>query len=534
MRLIPKRRQPNRNKIATEKTISAPVGGWNARDPIGTAGPADAHVLDNCYPRPAYIDVPRAGFSRYATNMPEDVKTMAPCILQTGISVLLVFSDTGVTRATFGGEYSGRGQDFEGVRTSGRHQWVQFGDGTNTWIIAVNGVDKPFYYKANTGTHVLVDGVSSPAITGITTTDIVSVAVFKSRLLFIRNSKLGFDYLPAGAAGGAASYYDLSPFATKGGYLMVAFSWSRDAGNGPDDYAVFVTSEGQALVYSGTDPSSANTWALVGVYDIGRPLGRKCVSTYGADPIILTENGLFPLSALLMSGDERRKFALSYKIEEEFSKAAKLYYSHIGWQVISFPKEDAIVVNIPIEENGRHDQYVMNTISKAWCRFTGINAEEWVIHKAEYPSNLDSHLLFSKGRQIYKMFDGTSDDGAAITAEVQQAYSDFGTPYLKEPLMYMPVFTEPTITAYQAGISTDFEDRAGFASSTVPTSNVLRWGIGKWGINRWGRSNRAVRQWGGVAAWPGRWLAGKLKLVTDSQAGKWVGSVIRFNVGGGL
>ena len=260
MRFQPKRRQPNRGVIAQEKTFPPPVGGWNARDPIGTAGPTDAIVLDNWYPHPSYVEM-RSGYEMYAANVPADIKTLATCQLTNGFSVLLVFFDTGVSLATFAGEYSGSAAYFPGARTSGRNQWVQFGDGTNTWVIAVNGIDKPFYYKGNTGGHTLVDGGTSPAITGLTTTDIVHVAVFKGRLLFIRNDMLGFDYLPAGAAGGAATHFDLSPFATKGGYLMAALNWTRDAGNGPDDYAVFLTSEGQALVYAGTDPSSANTWA---------------------------------------------------------------------------------------------------------------------------------------------------------------------------------------------------------------------------------------------------------------------------------
>jgi hypothetical protein len=532
MRSSSKYRRPNRQAIAIEKTFPAPVGGWNARDPIGTAGPTDAFVLDNFYPHPSYVET-RSGYTIYASNMQEDIQTLATCKLLNGSSILIVFFNTGVTLATFAGDYSGATYYYPSSRTVGRHQWTQFGDGTNTWTIAVNGADKPLYYRQD-GVIVQVDGTSSPAITGPTTTDFISVSVFKNRLLFIRKDKLGFDYLPAGAAGGAASYFDLSPFASKGGYLMAATSWTRDAGDGPDDYAVFVTSEGEALVYAGTDPSSSTTWALVGVYYIGRPLGRKCFTRYGADPLILTESGLFPLSSLLMSGDERNKFALSFKIEDAFREAAKKYFNNAGWEVVSFPKEHAIIINVPIAENGRHDQYVMNTLSKAWCRFTGLNAEGFVLHKYDQVQTFDSQLLFYRGRQIFRAFTGASDNGDLITCEAQQAYMDFGTPQLKEPLMYMPVFTDANITAYQSGISTDFEDRSGFSSTTVQQSSAGRWGISKWGSAKWGKEDAVVRQWGAVAAWPGRWLSGKLKIASSSQAARWVGSVMRFNVGSGL
>lgn len=532
-RLVTQRRAPNRRSLAVEKTFPAPVGGWNSRDSLAAMDKLDAVKLINWYPRPSFVEM-RGGYEAFATNMQSDIKTMATLVKSDGFSILLAFFDTGIAFATYAGDYSGNPVSFDGIRTEGRHQWEQFGDGTNTWLIAVNGVDKPFYYNGTS--YVLVDGVSTPAITGLTTTDIVSLAVFKNRILFIRNDKLGFDYLPAGAAGGAATYYDLSSFASKGGYLQAIAVWTRDAGSGPDDYAVFLTSEGQALVYSGTDPSSANTWALVGTFQIGRPLGRKCVAKFGADPLILTENGLFPLSALLASGDERQKFAISFKIQDAFSEAAKLYFNNIGWQVISYPKEDAIIVNVPIAEDGRHDQFVMNTISKSWCRFTGWNAEEFILHKAEQvtgPSD-ESFLMFSKGRQVFKAWVGTSDNGAAITYEGLQAFQDYGYQQIKEPLMYMPVMTAASLDTFQAGVETDFEERSSTTSSTVQTTGALKWGIGKWGTSQWARGSSVIRQWSGIASWPGRWLAGKMKVTSSSAAARWIGSVIRFKLGNGI
>lgn len=531
MRLIPKRRPADRTPRSIEKTFPAPVGGWNARDSFAAMPATDAIQLDNWYPRPSYVET-RGGYTMFASNLPADVKTLAVGIRKNGFSALLVFFDTGVRIVSLPGDYTGTGIDL-GNRTVGRHQWVQFGDGTNSWVIAVNGADKPLYYNVETGGYVQVDGTTSPAITGLTTTELIGVQVFKNRLLFIRKDKLGFDYLPANAAGGAASYYDLTAFASKGGYLMAIAVWSRDAGNGPDDYAVFITSEGEAMVYSGTDPSNANSWALVGTFRIGRPLGRKCVTKYGADPLILVEDGLFPLSALLTSGDERQKFALSFKIQDAFSQAATKYFNNIGWQVVSFPGQDAIVVNVPIQQDGRHDQYVMNTISKAWCRFTGLDAEEFIIHKVQIGQG-PGQLLFSKGRQIFQMWSGTSDHGSPIVATARQAPQDFGTPYIKEPLMFMPVFTSTSLSSYSAGIDTDFAERASQSVSLVPPSRAGRWGVTKWGFGRWGGASGTVRQWGSVATWPGRWLSGTLKIASTSTAAKWIGSVMRFNVGSGL
>src|SRR6185436_18207516 len=145
--------------------------------------------------------------------------------------------------------------------------------------------------------------------------------------------------------------FPLGSEATKGGYLLAMASWTRDGGSGVDDFAVFITSEGEAIVYQGTNPSSATTWAKIGSYVIGRPLGRRCVMQYGAECVVITENGIFPLSSLLQSGDERAKFALSYKIQNAIVNAARAYGPNFGWKAITFPAYDAVLVNVPISED---------------------------------------------------------------------------------------------------------------------------------------------------------------------------------------
>ena len=518
--LLPNRRMPRRTATAIQKTFPAPVGGWNAKNSLAAMGMTDAKKLENWFPNPTSVDM-RGGSTRYHTNLSGIVKTLAVFKAMDGQNTLWSFTDAGIHESTFGGA----GASILTARTNGKHQWDQFGDGTHNWLIAVNGVDKPWYWNGTT--YVEVDDVSSPAITGILSTDIIGLAVFKERLCFIRNDMLGFDYLPAGAAGGATNYFDLSSFASDGGYLMAICSWSRDAGDGPDDYFVAITSEGQALVYKGTDPSSANTWGLVGVFKIGKPIGRRCVlKKYGSDPIVLTQDGAFALSTLLQSGDERNKFAISFKIQSAFTEAARSYADVFGWTIISFPEQNAILVNVPKREDGPHEQYVMNTISKAWCKFTGWNAEDLIVYEGE--------LYFSCGPAVFKAWTGTDDNGYKINYEAELAYQDFGTSALKDPLMFMPVFESNRQLTYATGIDTDFVSRAMNVATSVRPSSGGRWGISQWGNAKWSSGSNIVKNWGGTASWPGHWLSGKVRIVSDEVTAKWIGSVIRFNVGEGL
>ncbi|MDI3463632.1 MAG: hypothetical protein OJF50_002453 [Nitrospira sp.] len=522
------RRPPSRTATAVEKTFPAPVGGWNARDSLASMRPTDAVELVNWFPRPSYVEM-RPGCTPHMTAFPSTVKTLAVYRKTDGTQEFFAFTADGVHEATFGGQNNG---STIVARTNGKHQWDNFGDGTNNWLIAFNGVDKPFYWNGTT--YTLVDGASSPAITGITTTEIVSCAVFKERLFLIRNNTLEFDYLPAGVVGGAASTFNLASIASLGGYLMAMAVWTRDAGNGPDDYAVFLTSEGEALVYAGTDPNSATTWSLVGTFRISKPLGRRCVLKYGADPIILTQSGAFPLSSLLASGDERQKFALSFKIQNAFSQAAAENFDTFGWCMVSFTEQDAIIVNRPRTEDGPHEQYVMNTISKAWCKFIGWHAEDFVV--------FDRDLYFCRGSSIYRAWTGvdqsgnpmTSDNGDAITYSARQAYQDFGIPSKKKPVLFQPIMQANKLLNYSTGIDVEFEDREQFAITTVAQSDAFRWDVSSWDEAKWASANNIIQQWSGTACWPGRWLSGKLKIVSDSVSGQWLGSVMRFIPGSGL
>jgi hypothetical protein len=482
----------------------------------------DAVVLENWFPQTTDLEM-RGGYDTHMMNFQGIVKTLAVHHGLDGTDQMIAFSEYGAFEATFGGQWGGTTM---GARTNGKHITEMFGDGTNNWLIAVNGVDKPWYWNG-TSAPVLVDGVTTPAITGLTTTDIVSVAVFKERLLFIRNNKLGFDYLPAGDAGGAATYFDLASIASRGGYLMAIAVWSRDAGDGPDDFAVFLTSQGEAIVYQGTDPSSANTWALVGTFRIGKPLGRRCVLKYGADPLILTEEGLFPLSALLASGDARDQYAVSFKIQSAFASAARESGSQFGWKALSFPERNALIVNIPYAEDGRHEQYVMNTIAKTWCKFTGWHAEDFCV--------FEGTLYFARGSRIHRAWYGTADDDQAIPYYAQQAYMDFGYPAIKTPLMFMPILNSNRAVTYEQGIDTDFVSRDPAVATISSQSGIFQWDVSYWDQARWAANDsNMVKSWGGTASWPGRWLSGKLRVVSDEVHATWIGSVLRFEVGDGL
>src|SRR5690606_18644214 len=119
------------------------------------------------------------------------------------------------------------------------------------------------------------------------------------RLFFMENNVLGFWYLAASAISGTATFFNLAPFCSLGGYLMAMGTWTRDGGSGLDDYAVFYTSRGEVLVFQGDDPGDATAWSLVGVFRLGAPVGRRCMIKAGPDLVLVTEDGVIPMTRAL-------------------------------------------------------------------------------------------------------------------------------------------------------------------------------------------------------------------------------------------
>jgi hypothetical protein len=517
MRLPLQSKRPTQTHISVTQAFPAPVGGWNDRDSLAAMKPTDAVTLENWYPNASYIEF-RGGHASHATGMTGNGKTLMTYNRMTGTNQLFCATASGIYNVSSAGAVGASVL----ARTNGKHQWKMFGDGTNNWLVACNGVDAPAYYDGTTWTAVT--GATSPALTGVTTSTLVAPIVFKGRLMFIQADTLSFWYLSAGVAGGALTEFDLSAEFKRGGYLMAAENWTRDAGDGQDDVMVFVSSEGEAAIYQGTDPASASAWSKVGTFYIGKPLGRRCLTQLGGDLVVLTENGAFPLSAALQSAVIDYKMALSFKIENAFTAAARSYGSIFGWKTIIFPARAAMIVNVPTAEDGEHEQYVMNTITKAWCKFTEWDAEDFGIFNGE--------LYFTKGTVVYKAWTGTADAGSNIVFYAKQAFQNFKDMRLKKIQTFMPIVAVNGNVEYLVDVDVDFNDDMIVGTATYTVTSGAQWDVSKWDQGYWASGLEIIRQTSSPSEWAGVWLAPKLKVTSNALTIQWMASQITYEPGG--
>jgi hypothetical protein len=324
-------------------------------------------------------------------------------------------------------------------------------------------------------------------------------------------------YLPTNSITGAASAFDLRSVATKGGYIMGMVTWTVDAGYGVDDLAVFVTSNGEAIVYRGTDPASATTWALVGVFQIGSPIGRRFYIKFAGDALLICFDGVYPMSGALQSSRTNPKVALTDKIQSQIGSVVSTYAGNFGWQLQHFPREEMLLLNVPIGVGANQQQYVMNTLTGAWANFHGWNANCWEI--------FEDKIYFGSNTYVGRAWDTNADAGADISANALQAFNQFNNQYEKQFTMMRPTLMTNGLPQIQGSINVDFDTSEPASSlSVVPVSGAI-WDSGSWDVALWADTLTLSRLWQGATG-VGKWGAPKMKSSTNGVELQWVNTEI--------
>jgi len=397
-------------------------------------------------------------------------------------------------------------------------------------ITRLNATQFQYTMATTPATNATIVGTYSItfAITGVDSSTFVNINLFKNRLWFVQEDSLKVWYLDPLSVAGTASSFELGGIARNGGFVQAMGTWTLDAGEGVDDYAVFVTSMGEAIVFNGTDPDTVETWLLKGVWQFGQTFNRRCFFKWNGDLLLLTQDGLVPLSAAVQSTRLDPRINLTDKIYYAVNQAATTYFDNFGWQINYFAAENMLILNVPI--TGGTQQFVMHSITKSWGQFTGIDANCWEVHGK-------SDIFFGGNGYVGRFYNATNDNGTNINANCQQAYSYFdsrGT--LKRFTMVRPIIiTDNALPTVLAGISTDFDpispnSPVTFNPDLIP---IGEWDSAIWDVNIWGGGANVNKQWQGVT---GIGYAGGINLSVASQGVdlRWASTDYVFETGGVL
>lgn len=453
--------------VSRRRSLPPPVGGWNTRDDPVQMGPTDATHLVNWWPRRRDVQM-RRGFTSHATGLTGNANDYVDTVVEffdgTTRKLLAAVDDT-IYDATSAGAAS----SLQGSLTNGRWQTAMM-DGI---MGLVNGADSPLTFDGTSIASMTVSG------SGLTTSDLVGINVFKSRSYFWETGSPDFWYSSTNALGGALTKFALGEVARKGGYLVAMENWTRDGGDGVDDFAVFIMSSGEVIVYQGSDPGSSSDWAKVGSYVIPTPLDIRGAARVGAEILLVTENDLITLPSAF-----RTPSPPASKLSGAIGLSGPAYRANTGWQTLFYGKRSMLIINVPVGAE-QFEQYVVNLQTGAPARFTNQNARCWGVY--------DRDLYFGGTDGVVYLADtGTDDDDANIEADARQAWNDLGSPNEKHVTSFRGVFSGTT--GFRAGMAIAFDFENAMVTREVTTGGSgTPWGS-PWG-SPWGATQDIIAGW---------------------------------------
>jgi hypothetical protein len=373
---------------------------------------------------------------------------------------------------------------------SGNYVFSQLSNQGGDWGIAVNDAgDYPLRYDGTTW-EILDHTLTTPPanlITGPVGSNVefgknlTYVCKYHERYFFIEASSMNAWYLPINAVGGALQMIPLSGAATKGGYLLFCAVWSVDAGDGLDDKLVFCTNLGELLIFSGSDPSTVANWRQEGRYSIPEPMGMNAHMPIGGDLLIMTVDGIVPVSASISKTPADLQMAMITRPIRIMWRAEVAAKKQWAWTMYNWPEQGGIFVSWPGSTPGYCA--VVNAATGAWCRFVGYDATCFMRMRGDLYFGTQDGRIMQANRSGY-------DDGLPYTAVLVGGWEMFQSP--SQTMVWRQArasFTAAAGQPFQPQLSavTDYVVNLPPAPPAGPDPGVADvWDQGHWGPDKGG------------------------------------------------
>jgi roadblock/LC7 domain-containing protein len=502
-----KRRQSGRDTsqqrtqaLPQSRFLPVPTAGLDAISPLTSMKPDAAITIDNWFPQLRYIEIRRGHVEHSDTGEAgQPVESLMAYNAAVGTSDKLFAACNGeifdVTTNVASSEVS--------ALTNDRWQHINFATSGGNFLMCVNGADGVRYFDGSNW--------ATATITGATAADLIHIAAFKARVWFVEKQSLDAWFLPPDSIQGKATRFPLGGTMKEGGFLLAIATWSLDGGDGPDDRIAFISSKGEVAIYAGTDPTNSATFQLQGVYKIGNPIGRRCFFRIGGDIAVVCIDGVVPLSkAMVVERGAALTVAITANIQPLLNSDARNFSDLFGWQLISYPRGTRAILNVPQLENETAIQYVMNTVSGAWCRFTGMNANCWEIFQDRVFFGGNDGVVMEADR-------GGDDNGEVISTDVSCAFNDCQEQRQKLFVMARPFIVSDGDVAPGIAINVDFRNNALVDTQPVSIDGGAEWDEAEWDVDEWPIEENLLADWVGLAAMEGNTVSIRMAVAAQSS-----------------
>lgn len=382
-----------------QKNRPFPIKGLDTSSPITMVKDGYALVLDDFVCRSSGVET-RSGYTVITSD-------------HGPITALLGYPGS-IISATATKVFVGQSEVLSGM-TSGDWQSAPVTNDGGRHLVMANGHDSVHRYDGLTF-HVA-------DITGINTQKLGCVALHQRRVFFGSTESLDVYYLETDAVEGPVKRLPLEALCTNPGYVQAIASLSPTGGKGADSQLVIITSAGEMIIYTGTDPDSAEAWKLGGVWTMPLALGKNCFSKFGSRLMLLTTKGVLPVPDALATPDSEKDNKAATAIVHPTFDA--MHQDQSVYQILDSESAELSLIALGAK------QLVMSN-SGGWSRFTGLPATCWLEH--------EKNLYFGTADGKVCKYGGDTDDGAPIRSFLVDSFSRYKSATRKHLKRIRPLY----------------------------------------------------------------------------------------------
>lgn len=487
-RMAVARARAQQRMIVAPKSMPAPNGGWVSAQNLAAMAPGTCLRCINAFPTTTGVRV-RGGNIKHAT------------ISSLGEPSESLFAYVGFTIRKLFGASDGDIFDITTVldpnveptpdvtgQTSNYYASVNFATSGGNFLYAVNGTDDALLYDGTVWTPI--NGTSTPAITGVSTSTFSHVNVFRNRLYFVENGSLNVWYLPVDSIGGAALPLSLAGIFREGGAVFFTATWSSESGSSAmSDYLVVVSTQGEFAVFQGSFPGGTD-WSLAGVYDLSPPLGINGWFKAGGDIVVLTERGAIPVSAARFKDPSALAMdAISRDIHPDWV-AEVARRRTVPWESVKWDEKTALFINVPVTSSVTPPRpFVANLQTGKWCEYSAWDTRCFAIHNGQLYFGCNDGTVRTAEVSGY-------DLDQPYTYQVAMAWDHLGPPgFIKTVRQAKAEFLTSRPFNVLLSASVDYTQNFPIPPNIMadPTPASL-WDIGLWDSAIWDAGEIPVRQ----------------------------------------
>ena len=347
---------------------------------------------------------------------------------------------------------------------------------------------------------------------------------FKGHHYIYSSQNLNVEFSDLGAIQGNTTSLDLSQFFTAGTGMAWGASFTTQDGNVNQQYLAFCSDAGQVLVYSGSTPGDGGDFALVCIFEIGKPIGMfptdfnrvslfDPVIQYQSDALVMHRSGLVSLRQLFTNGEDALNKTVSDEINAYWIKLIQMQQAQIldsnefsppFWSGAFYPEQKKIIIATAgsISKTGSYSPdyctfFVLNTLTGAWSIY---NQRIGAVATGEkryfgYPQDISyaNGALFyicsiptqTNGNYVFQFEDSTQFEDYIIETNLMNPYgyeldlpwNNLGSSVLNKDVSTVELFVNSDLFTVSGGLqvstSVDFGVRTnGPDQQLLPTSQA--------------------------------------------------------------